>query len=351
MSLTKTTIRILPETIRLVKMTDKEYFSSENKDYISNSKLGLINPDEGGSYEKYEQGFKSGYSDSFELGSAVHAIVLQPDYFNISDLRKPGGKLGLCVEKFYEYRRKGLSINESISLASADADYYKDKMTSTRLKTAIKSSLPFYLKRIHIKDSLDGIETIYLSETNAAKYEKCVLGIKSNPKVDEILYPKGLITSAEVYNEYAIFAEVEVTIDGKLTRLKLKAKLDNFTVNHETQEITLNDLKTTGKPINFFMGNNVTVKDEEGKYIGKTWYDGSFQKFHYYRQMGMYLWLLSCCMQNQGFNYKLKANMVVVETIPEFRTKVYPVTDKQIKQGLDEFKKLLSLVVEWIEKK
>ena len=53
MSLTKTTIRILPETIRLVKMTDKEYFSSENKDYISNSKLGLINPDEGGSYEKY----------------------------------------------------------------------------------------------------------------------------------------------------------------------------------------------------------------------------------------------------------------------------------------------------------
>ena len=159
-------------------------------------------------------------------------------------------------------------------------------MTPTRLKTAIKSSLPFYLKRIHIKDSLDGIETIYLSETNAAKYEKCVLGIKSNPKVDEILYPKGLITPAEVYNEYAIFAEVEVTIDGKLTRLKLKAKLDNFTVNHETQEITLNDLKTTGKPINFFMGNNVTVKDEEGKYIGKTWYDGSFQKFHYYRQMG-----------------------------------------------------------------
>ena len=56
-------------------------------------------------------------------------------------------------------------------------------------------------------------------------------------------------------------------------------------------------------------------------------------------------------MQNQGFNYKLKANMVVVETIPEFRTKIYPVTGKQIKQGLDEFKKLLTLVVEWIEKK
>ena len=29
MSLTKTTIKILPETIQLIKMTDKEYFSSE----------------------------------------------------------------------------------------------------------------------------------------------------------------------------------------------------------------------------------------------------------------------------------------------------------------------------------
>lgn len=56
-------------------------------------------------------------------------------------------------------------------------------------------------------------------------------------------------------------------------------------------------------------------------------------------------------MQSKGINYKSKANMVVVETIPEFRTKIYSVNGKYIKQGLNEFKKLLTLVAEWTEKK
>ena len=60
--------------------------------------------------------------------------------------------MGICAEKFYDYRKKGLSIADAIEAASNDADYYKGKMTSTRLKTAIKTSLPFYLKRIHLKE-------------------------------------------------------------------------------------------------------------------------------------------------------------------------------------------------------
>ena len=47
--------------------------------------------------------------------------------------------------------------------------------------------------------------------------------------------------------------------------------------------MTLNDLKTSGKPAKYFMGNFVKFPD------GTTvWYDGSFQKYHYYRQMGEY---------------------------------------------------------------
>jgi hypothetical protein len=36
--------------------------------------------------------------------------------------------------------------------------------------------------------------------------------------------------------------------------------------------------------------------------------------------------------------------MVVVETIPDYKTKIFSVNGKQIKEGLDEFKKLLILV-------
>ena len=58
----------------------------------------------------------------------------------------------------------------------------------------------------------------------------------------------------------------------------------------------------------------------------------------------MYLWLLSCLFKHKGLDYQLKANMVVVETIPEFKSRVYSVNNKQIKQGLNEFKNLLILV-------
>jgi len=65
----KVSIEIIPDSIELVKMDDATYFSEQYKDYISNSKLSLINEDEGGSEEKFFSGFKSSFSDSFELGT------------------------------------------------------------------------------------------------------------------------------------------------------------------------------------------------------------------------------------------------------------------------------------------
>ena len=351
MSLSKTAIRILPETIKLIKITDAEYFSAEYKEYISNSKLGLADPNNDGSREKYESGFSSDYSASFELGSAIHAKVLQPEEFIISDIRKPSGKLGLFAEYVYDFRQTGKSIKESILLASEKANYYSGKFTITREKTAIKQSLPFYLNRIRFKEEPTNKVTLYLSDASASKFTKCMDGIERDPNVLNTLRPKGLLSDPECYNEYAIFAEAEVTLEsGEVKIVKLKAKLDNFTIDHETQVYTLNDLKTTGKPVSFFMGNTVTQVGDDGS-ISKVWHDGSFQKYSYYRQMGMYLWLLSCYMQQNKLNYKPKANMVVVETIPEFRTKIYPVKPKDIKKGLDDFKRLLIMVSEWIEKR
>ena len=342
----KVTIEIIPESIQLIKMTDEEYFSSKYEDYISNSRLGLINPDNDGSTEKYLSGIKSKYSESFELGSAVHAKVLQPDFYEISDIRKPGGKLGLFAEEVLKCRKNSLSIADSIEEASKKADYYNGSLTSKRLRTAIQKSLSFYLKRNKILDK-EGIETLYLSDSMNYKYEQCMQGLLSNSKVLDTLYPKGLLQKAEFYNEYAILANIKVIIDDSVTVLKVKAKLDNFTVDHETQVATLNDLKTTGKPVSFFMGNQIEVKDEEGRVVEKKWIDGSFQHYNYYRQMGMYLWLMSCYLKSIGINYTLKANMVVVETVPNFQTKIYPVSKKYINQGLDEFKKLITLVAKW----
>ena len=48
-------IKITPliETIKFLEISDEEYFSEAYSDYISNSRLKLINPEQGGSPEAY----------------------------------------------------------------------------------------------------------------------------------------------------------------------------------------------------------------------------------------------------------------------------------------------------------
>ena len=97
-------IEIIPETIKLLKISDEEYFNNpEWKDYISNSKLSLINPDEGGSPEKFKSGFKQDYSESFDLGGAVHSVLLQKEYYEVNQIVKPSAKLGVFCHELYKH--------------------------------------------------------------------------------------------------------------------------------------------------------------------------------------------------------------------------------------------------------
>lgn len=334
-------IEIIPESIELIKLTDEEYFSNKYKDYISNSKLSLLNPDEEGSIEKFELGFESKFSDSFELGGAVHAIVLQPDEYIISDLHKPSGKLGIFVTEVLNYRKKGFTLIDSFNEASKKSDYYSSSLTSTRLKKAIKTGLPFYLKR-YKKSENKKIQEIYLSKSNFDKYKMCLTGISENIKFQNLIKPEGFIQDPEVFNEFAIFCEANVFFDDVLVKkIKLKSKLDNFTIDHESKIITLNDLKTTGKPVNFFMGSKIKKINDSGE-EELIWIPGSFQKYRYYRQMGMYLWMLQSAIKHiYKYDYKYNVNMLVVETIPNFKSKVYKVPNSSITKGLNELKQLL----------
>jgi len=340
-------IRVIPETIRCIKMTDEEYFGPLYKEYISNSRLGLIDLELENPFEKFENPEKQDYSESFDLGSAVHCIMLQPEEYSISAIDKPTGKLGIFAQEVFKYREKGLSIKESIDKASLDANYYSGKMSATRIKTAIKGCLEFYLQFNKVSKTLDKVP-IYLSKPMKEKYNSCISGLISNSKVIKTIRPGGLINDPEIFNEFAIFCEIDVTINGVTTRLKIKGKIDNFVLDHDENTLILNDLKTSGKPASFFMGNYVNDL-ELGK---KVWYDGSFQKYHYGRQLAMYLWLLQCYIQKEyAIVYTSKVNIVVVETIPNFKSKVYSIGNKHIQNGMKELIGLLKLAAEWKNKK
>ena len=101
--------------------------------------------------------------------------------------------------------------------------------------------------------------------------------------------------------------------------------MDNFTYSPELNELVLNDLKTSGH------------------YLTK--FHESFDKYHYARQMAMYMWMLKLYIENE---YKakptLKANMLVVSTVPDFRSGVFPVNNGHMLSGFTEFTTLLRRV-------
>ena len=66
------------DTLRLQKISDEEYFSKKYSNYISNSRLGLINPEQDGSPEKFFAGFKPIYSAAFDLGNMIKEFVAVP---------------------------------------------------------------------------------------------------------------------------------------------------------------------------------------------------------------------------------------------------------------------------------
>ena len=77
------TLKPLTDTIKVEDISDKVYFSKVYNKYISNSRLKLINPDEGGSPSKFFAGLNNNkiYSDALIFGSAVHELTLQPNVY------------------------------------------------------------------------------------------------------------------------------------------------------------------------------------------------------------------------------------------------------------------------------
>lgn len=63
-------IKITPllDTLRLQKIDDTTYFSKKYGAYISNSRLGLLNPKQGGTPEAFFKGTSGIYSDSIVIG-------------------------------------------------------------------------------------------------------------------------------------------------------------------------------------------------------------------------------------------------------------------------------------------
>lgn len=325
MQLSEIKLTPLLDTLQLVKISDAEYFSPKYGEYVSNSRLGLLNPRQGGSPESFFTGFKDeGFISSLVIGSAVHELVLQNESFELAPaLGKPTAKMGAMADELYPVWLKHPIRTSDITEASNKINYYKGKLTPDRIKQVNEQCIPYWKARKKLVSNSNK-ELIYLDDKSRDTVYNCTEALINNPQVQELLHPSGLIDAPISLNENALLLDVQAECpNGKTFIMHLKAKLDNFTIDLESDTVVVNDVKTIGKVVSEI--------------------DSNISKYHYSRELAMYLFLLRLyVIKEYGIeNPTMKANYLVVSTIPQYYTKVRAMTKKECYEGLHEFRTLL----------
>lgn len=326
-------LKITPllDTLKLQKIDDAEYFSKKYSNYISNSRLGLINPDQEGSPEKFFQGFQPIYSSSLDIGTAVHSICLQPEAFNIVELvDKPTGKMGAMVDLLFSICKEKIPTSDQITEVATKVDYYKGIVTPSRREEILTKYEDFKnakIKYLQTREESFKVD-LYLDQKSRETALNCIRSLQNNTYIQDILHPKGLLESPISENEQAILLDVRVDLPDNQGSfiLKLKSKLDNYIIDKEFNVIQVNDIKTLGRILSDFKLN--------------------VEKYHYNREIAMYSFLLSLVAQKYyGMsNPTVKGHYLVVSTIPSYYSKVVKITKKDFIEGFTEFKSLLKMV-------
>lgn len=331
MKLSEIHITPLLDTLRFEDIDDEIYFSEKYSGYVSNSRLSRINPDQDGSPEKFFNQSLSLYTDSILFGSAIHTLVLQPESFELNEqANRPTAKAGYMANEVYKTYKKGGDIVNAIYKASDKINYYKGSLTNNKIDKLINQCNQYWKDRLNFENTTKSNKTqVYLDLKSRLKVKACLQSLNNDSNIQKLLKPKGIIEDPIYGYEKAILLDVQVTFDDKTIKpfiLRLKAKLDNYTIDKENNTILVNDLKTHGNILSEF--------------------DNAVEKYHYYREMSIYTWLLSFVAKKyyNMDNPIIKSNFLVIETIPDYYTKVSPMTSKLFKKGFEEFRKLLKLV-------
>ena len=269
MNLSEIKLEALTDTLRTDKISDQEYFSKKYSAYVSNSRLGYINPEQGGSPEKFFTPTGNIYSDSLILGSAVHEIVLQPEFFELVEIQRPTAKLGFVCDYIWDHSGDSHEITDKlIQKASEEICYYKDSLTAKRINDILESYAVYKESRLAYKEK-PGIEPMFLSSKMYETANKCITACNENKDFQKILYPPYMEEKPISENEKAFLLDIKCSFPDKdPIVVRLKSKLDNFTIDFDSNTITVNDLKTIGAILPKFDGE-----------------EGNFGRFHYHREL------------------------------------------------------------------
>ena len=331
--------RIVPDiqSVHREAIDDGEYFSKKYSTFLSNSRLRWINPAEGGSPQLFLNPPKLRLG-ALNLGTWIHTSVLTPDeYFLAPKIDKPTAKLGLVIDEIEALLRskkqKFDSFDDLVKTAALNVDYYSSRIDSKI--DFIKNVWNEYATKVEaLKAEARGKPILTLSNNDWDLAQNCVTSLKNNQAIMSKLHPVDAFDDPiESYCEDALFMDYIVTYQGsKCATLRFKLKIDNWTIDEENKVVTINDLKTTGHGVDYFM--------EPG---------GSFDKLHYYRQLAVYgSILLNYLLKTRGVSevggWTVNYNILAVETVMNNMSQSFIINEASINKGLEEAFELLKRV-------
>ena len=331
--------RIIPDidSVHREAIDDGVYFSTEYSKFLSNSRLKWINPEEGGSPQLFLNPPRL-LLGALNLGSYIHGSILNPEEFYLAPkIDKPTAKLGLVIDEIERLLKskkvKFDTFDELVKTAALNVDYYSKTIDSKI--DSIKSAWNKYATRLEeIKPLAEEKPILTLSNTDWDIAHNCVESLKSNSEIMSKIHPTDVFGDpVESFCEDALFIDYIVTYQGKqCATLRFKLKIDNWTIDENVKTITINDLKTTGKPVGHFV--------EPG---------GSLEHLHYYRQLAIYseilmYYLLKTRGIGKDSGWTVKHNILAVETIMSNYSECFVINDNYIRKGIDEAHELLKRV-------
>jgi hypothetical protein len=352
------------------ELIKKDYYSVGSREdiVVSNSSLSYLQPEQGGSIQKFLSFFDKQVeieeNKSLENGKLVHLYAEKPQEFAVANVPRPDGMIASMADEFYKLKNNLSSIedlnNVGITIVS-DLKTEKGRESENKLTLAAFEKLAslvdkpvedtirlFRLSRIRTEvyksykeetlinkfisdcilyiNELDQLQgKIPLTKSTQEVIEKVIASLRANELANKYFNLSGLFESNLIYKELDVYFEV--------LGIKCKAKLDNIYVDLENKIIYLNDLKTTSKPLSLFKE--------------------SFEYYRYYRQIAFYkralYHLLNLNLLGEGTvleniqlkDFEVKCQIIAVETTENFECQIFNV-DQYLDKGREEVVSLLN---------
>lgn len=293
---------------------------------VSNSSMSAINPDQGGSPEKFIKFFddckEEQQSISLERGSLLHLWHEHESAFIISDIEQPSKMMAdWCDRIFLAAQPSGIQFHEvgDDIIVNYRNGAYANVVNQTTLLKKFADDGKVYLDFLFRADGKHA-----LTPATKIVLDGSMNSLQNHPKANDILFGD-LPTRMDRFKEEEIYWSLPLAGSDRI--LKQKAKIDNFIVDWDGKKIFLNDLKSTSKPVSLFKN--------------------SFTYWHYYRQLAFYGLAIYEWLKQRGEDptgWVIKPRIVAVDSTPEFNSKVFLIDSRWQEIGQIEYQYLNELI-------